>query len=428
MAAAIADGLPGQDRFGRAGASLRIAAATAVVLWPVSRCLAAFALKVLWAGLRLLYWMTRELVRLLWDYVAQTTQLTGPAQPTPPQLQTSEDAAEVPVAILAETAQQTLCQQTEKCATTHEVEDGSFEAFEALCQRTEESVTLGEAEDSSSEMPSSDAAERFNGGDGSSGLFTLWFTVRDAWDQPEDDEMIDASLENEWIDLGSSSATASDDDTVASNPAPAEEREDNDQAGEEEVEDGKETKDDGENERDDKGEPAQHQAAAATRRGPLPTGPELRSRLQQMLPTGADVDAFVDMHGPGIEGQASGGMVIRLEGPLRPESWEAACRLALGCEACGVYMSNCYDAMFRNLAPALVQPLETQVACALGHWCGRRAKCVAGAGLGIEGGAFAGLEGLAANVAAVLRGEPPPGWHRLEWTPHGAGAVSHMTY
>jgi len=318
---------------------------------------------------------------------------------------------------VAETAQQSLGPQTERCAAAPpEVEDGSFEAFEALCQRTEESVTLCEAEDSSSEMPLSDAAERLNAGDGSSGLFTLWFTVRESWGLTEDDEMIDGSLENEWIDLGSSSASAGDGAIAASNPKAAEEREDNDRAGEEEGKEGKEKKEDGrENERDSKMEPVQHHVSAPASRngGSLSPGSVLRSRLQQMLPTGADVDAFVDMHDSSSEGQESGGMVIRLEGKLQPEAWEAACRLALGCEACGVYMSNCYDAMFRNLAPALVQPLETQVACVLGHWCGRRAKCVAGAGLGIEGGAFAGLEGLATNVAAVLRGEVPTaatGW------------------
>merc|ERR1712008_428617 len=154
----------------------------------------------------------------------------------------------------------------------------------------------------------------------------------------------------------------------------------------------------------------------------------LRSRLQQVLPLDADVNAHVDTCGTTSDGQARGGMVIRLAGPLRSEAWETACRSALGCEACGVYLSGCYDAMFSNPSPDLVQPLEDQVACALGHWSGRRAKCADGAGLGLEDASFAGFESLTINVAAVLRGEAPPGWHRLEWTPHGTDAVSHMTY
>jgi len=346
-------------------------------IWQVSRCLAAFALKVLWAGLRLLSWMTRY-VRLFVDYLAQSMQLTGPAQPPPPPRQ----------------------QVPEDRATAREVEDSSFEAFEALCQRTEESVTL--CDDSSSEMPSSDAADRLTAGN-SSGLFTLWFTVSDTWGQREDDETMDASnASNDWIVLGGSGATVGENPVAQSNPA---EKEIHDRAGGEQEESRG-------NEQDIKAEPAHRQAAAPASRNCRSSSPRsvLKSRLQQMLPTGVDVGAFVDTS---TEGQTNTGMVIRLEGPLAPEAWEAACRLALGCGESGICMSPCYDAMFRNLAPALVQPLEAQVVCALGHWCGRRARCSAGE-LGFEGGAFAGLEGLATNVAAVLRGEAPPGWNRLE--------------
>merc|ERR1719387_3106148 len=33
-------------------------------------------------------------------------------------------------------------------------------------------------------------------------LFALQFTMREAWDLPEDDELLDACLESDWVDLG----------------------------------------------------------------------------------------------------------------------------------------------------------------------------------------------------------------------------------
>lgn len=70
--------------------------------------------------------------------------------------------------------------------------------------------------------------------------------------------------------------------------------------------------------------------------------------------------------------------------------------------------------------------MEDQVASALSHWKGSGADL--GGGFGVSEAPFAGFEDLAANVSAVLQDKKPPGWHRLEWTPHGSDAVPHMTY
>jgi len=432
------DGFPGRDRV---GASLRFAAATtarssvqiAQLLWSVARCSAAFALKMLWVGLRLLFWVTREFVKLIWEHIVHS-QPPGPLQPPPPRVQAAAHVSDLPVSTDAEEVQDAFCQETEKCAETRELEDDHFEAFEALCQRTEESATLPEAEDSSTEMPTFDATELFSSGDASCGLFTLRFKVRDAWDRPEDDELLDASLVNEWIDLGSCTDAVNNSDAAAPNPKAVNEEGDEEPPGvkkgqENKQEEGEEVKkeeeEEGRNESDmgNKKGLLQSQAAAPAdhSHGLLSPRSVLRSQLQQVLPPDADVNAYVDIDGSSSDGQAHGGMIC-LTGPLRSEAWETACRSALGCEACGVYLSGCYDAIFSNPAPDLVQPLEDQVACALGHWSGHRANLV------LEDAAFAGFESLAINVAAVLRGEAPPGWHRLEWTPHGNDAMSHMTY
>jgi len=428
------EGAPGRERL---GGSLRLAAATtarssaqvAQFLWPVARCSAAVALKVLWAGIRFLLWMTRELVKLLLEYLVQSAQPPSQLQPPPP-VQAVARAPDLPVGTEAEaeaeaeaeTANETFFQHNEKGVEARETEEDNSEASEALCQGNEESAMLPETQDSSTERPTQDATERPSSGNASCGLFTLRFKVRDAWDQPEDDELLDASLVNEWIDLGNCKDASSG--CAAATPTPTARNEDAKEEHEEKEGGGDESS------MGNEGELVQGHSATPADRGQGMPSPRsvLQARLQQVLPTDADVHAQVDTDDTSSDGQARGGIVIRFAGPLRSQAWETACRSVLGCEACGVYLAGSYDAIFSNLAPDLVQPLEDLVACALGHWSGDRAKCIAGAGMGLEGAAFSGFESLSTNVAAVLRGEAPPGWHRLEWTPHGTDAVSHMTY
>jgi len=220
------------------------------------------------------------------------------------------------------------------------------------------------------------------------GLFALHFTMREAWDMPqdEDDELVDASLEADWVDLGPSAGA------------------------------------EGSEEQQDVG---RSPATAAAESRPQARSPRsvLRSRLREVLPDLQDVHAFTDENP--FANCSREAVRVDFVGPLRPAVWDAAGRAALACEAKGVYLSKQYDAIFWPPAQ-LRAPLDDQVACALSHWKGQRASL--GTGFGISGTGFTGFEDLAANVSAVLRGERPPGWHRLEWTPHGAGAVPHMTY
>jgi len=205
-------------------------------------------------------------------------------------------------------------------------------------------------------------------------FFALHFVMREAWDLPQDDELLDASLSDEWIDLGAGEG--------AEARAPD----------------------------DDEGPKSSPRSV-------------LRQRLREAVPDSGQLRLFMDENP--FASWGGGAVRVDLVGPLRPEVWEAATLAVLSCEALGVYLSRRYDAVFRN--PAREAALRDQVDSMLTHWKG--APTALGAdGFGASESGFEGFEDLAANVAAVLRGTEPPGWHRLEWTPDGDGAVATRTY
>jgi len=150
----------------------------------------------------------------------------------------------------------------------------------------------------------------------------------------------------------------------------------------------------------------------------------LRGRLRKAVPDDGELHLFMDENP--FASWGGGAVRVDLIGPLQPNAWDAATHAVLSCEALGVYLSRRYDAIFRS-SPSRERLLRDQVDSALSHWKG--APVALGDRIvGASESGFEGFEDLAANVAAVLRGAEPPGWHRLEWTPHGAGAVAARTY
>lgn len=223
-------------------------------------------------------------------------------------------------------------------------------------------------------------------------FFALHFAMREAWDLPEDDELLDAALIEDWVDLGSGAGGAGGQQPQQQPPS----------------------------------EEMEPPVAAAT---PEPSGRPaaavLRARLMELLPRHGGLHLFVDRNPFATWGQEA--VRVDVLGPLTPEAWEAATSLVLACEGHRVYLSRRYDAIFW---PDLeLQPhIERQLACARAHWKGQPIALSGSETLGLAGVLLTGFEDLAANIKAVLRGSTPPGWHRLEWTPHGAGAVPHLTY
>jgi len=210
-------------------------------------------------------------------------------------------------------------------------------------------------------------------------FFLLQFTLREAWDPAPDDEL----TEEDWVDLGTSKAVEQAQETLA-------------------------------------------QARASSPSRPRSTQSVVRQRLLDAIPHNRqDLLLFMDRNPL----TSCGADVVRVDllGPLRADAWQAAASVILNCEAHQVYLSRRYDALFWAPA-ALRSPLEGQLSCAMSHWKGATAELGHLGGFGISGTLAAGFEDLAANVKAVLRGVEPPGWHRLEWTPHGAGSFAYMTY
>lgn len=213
-------------------------------------------------------------------------------------------------------------------------------------------------------------------------LFLVHFTMRSSWDLPQDDELVDASIATDWIDLGSAGSTP---------------------------EDGS-----------DKTEDTQDKAVA------LPRSPQavLRQRLEQVSLERPDVHVFMDDN----PFATSEGTAVRVDfvGVL-PDAWDAAARIVLACEARGVYLSRSFEVLF-FCPDDLHERIEGQVESALSHCKGPPERIFRGSAVGLTHCDVSGFEDLADNVSAVLSGHAAPGWHRMEWTPHGAGAVPHHTY
>mmetsp|Transcript_75899 Transcript_75899/g.210664 ORF Transcript_75899/g.210664 Transcript_75899/m.210664 type:complete len:480 (-) Transcript_75899:94-1533(-) len=209
-------------------------------------------------------------------------------------------------------------------------------------------------------------------GDHFGSLFALHFLLRGADDIPYDDELLDASIEADWCNLGS----------------------------------------EGSSNKDDVFEETRSLQAVT------------KARLQKVIPPDHfELHVFTD-ECPGGMGTTTKSPHMDIIGCLDPNRWDAATRAVLACEANGVYLSRSYDAFFW-CPEALQKLIEDQIACALSHWKGDRASSDCCGMVGVD---FASFEDVTANVSAVLQGSGPPGWHRLEWTPDGDGAVPHMTY
>lgn len=205
-------------------------------------------------------------------------------------------------------------------------------------------------------------------------FFVLHFTMRRTWDLPQEDELVDAALEQDWVDLG----TSLDEGLRQSQPKEA----------------------------------ARSPAAV------------LRERLCQALPECGDLHVFMD--GNPWETDDASNLCVDFAGPLDAKVWDAATQTILACEASGVYLSKHCGVRFGGADDTMRASLQEQVTSALSHWKGTEHSSVLG--FGLDGMGFGGFEDLAANISAVLRGATVPGWHRLEWTPDGADALPHMTY
>lgn len=202
-------------------------------------------------------------------------------------------------------------------------------------------------------------------------FFAIHFTMRRPEDLPQDEALSDALLENEWVDVRSSERIA--------------------------------------------------EVCDEHRTGPL-QAPEsvFRRRLRDMISD--DMHVFMDSNPYASWGRDD----VRIDFVgLLPEAWDTAMELVLSCEARGVYLSRRFEALFWSHG-RLRKRLEDQVSCALSHLKGSAVQC--SAGFGLVGEDVSSFEDLAANISAVVSGGVPPGWHRLEWMPHGAGAVAHFTY
>mmetsp|Transcript_114662 Transcript_114662/g.320403 ORF Transcript_114662/g.320403 Transcript_114662/m.320403 type:complete len:426 (-) Transcript_114662:231-1508(-) len=213
-------------------------------------------------------------------------------------------------------------------------------------------------------------------------FFALHFTMRETWDLPQDDEVVDASIEDDWVDLGAegggvaAAVGVGHDEKVVGTATPC------------------------------------HAMGAL-----------LGKRVQEVLRDSRDLFLFMDENSFAEWGRDA--LRVDIVGRLASSAWQDAARVVLACEAHRAYLSRRYDAVFWCPEPLKLQ-LEDQVSSACRHWKGERATL--GGGVGVSGTGITGFEDLAANVTAVLLGDEPPGWHRLEWTPDGAGAVPFETY
>lgn len=226
-------------------------------------------------------------------------------------------------------------------------------------------------------------------------IFALHFTMREAWDLPEEDELVDASLEQDWVDLGSSAAELPEGSSTGA------------------------------------GRTASSSLAGkgATMKNSQPVAAVLRERLREALPDCEDLHVFMDANPWADSAVPVEGCTVRVDfaGPLTAEVWEAATKTVLACEALGVFLSRRCGVVFWLPEDSPERPLlQQQVSSALGHWEGRPTSVQSA--IGLEGMGFGGFEDLAANVSAVLEGRQAPGWHRLEWTPHGADALPMKTF
>jgi hypothetical protein len=212
-------------------------------------------------------------------------------------------------------------------------------------------------------------------------VFLVHFTMRETWDLPQDDALADASVGSDWVDLGREGDLN----------CPVIQAE----------------------ERDDDNTEVVHQSPRSV----------LRQRLREVLVDAEDLYVFMDESPlcPSHAGTVNVDFVGRL-----PSAWQGARRAILACEAHGVYLSHRFEVLFWP-PPELRDGLQDQVKNAVSH-CQDASERISTGGFGLACNGIAAFEALADNVSAILQGHPPPGWHRLEWTPHGTSALPCHTY
>jgi hypothetical protein len=239
-------------------------------------------------------------------------------------------------------------------------------------------------------------------------VFQVHFTMRETWDLPQDDELVDASVGSDWIDLGregDSSCLVGEDipelmfvATASESSQPSTAR-------------GKSGR--GAEDREDDTAELAHSSPQDV----------LRRRLREVLSEEEDFRVFMD-EDP-FDPSQNGAVHVDFVGRL-PGAWDAARRAILACEARGVYLSHRFEVRFWP-PPELRSGLQDQVKSAVSH-CQDAAESISKGGFGLVAVGASAFEALADNVSAICNSCPPPGWHRLEWTPHGTAAVSCHTY
>jgi hypothetical protein len=195
------------------------------------------------------------------------------------------------------------------------------------------------------------------------GVFSLRLKIRGMDDIPHDDELLDASLESEWVNLGTG-RTPLQESTQSDGPMDVE---------------------------------------------PLSPRVVIKSRLDKLLLSGRDdlftFDILPVALGKGNDEDESCRNTdvdawVDLVGPLESRSWQAAVEAVQQCEAQGVYLSQSYDATF------WCSETETARNASLRHVVGLIDLGEESSGqvpYGLVGAELANFESFSTDIAAVLR-------------------------
>eukprot|EP00927_Polykrikos_kofoidii_P014221 TRINITY_DN16220_c0_g1_i2.p1 TRINITY_DN16220_c0_g1~~TRINITY_DN16220_c0_g1_i2.p1 ORF type:complete len:435 (-),score=86.52 TRINITY_DN16220_c0_g1_i2:647-1951(-) len=188
-------------------------------------------------------------------------------------------------------------------------------------------------------------------------VFALHFTLRGVDDVPHDEELLDASLEKDWVDLGSGGAGDSAVKTL------------------------------------------------------------IQKRMDLVLPSShLNVHIFMDTVPLTFGGGSSGAadvsattaptaMRVDLVGASSSSSWDAATKTVSACEASGVYLSANYDILFWY-PEGLQRSFADQVARALSNWKGMSVEGAFAACCVAARADIASFEDLAATVTSVFKNQP----------------------
>mmetsp|Transcript_52623 Transcript_52623/g.112250 ORF Transcript_52623/g.112250 Transcript_52623/m.112250 type:complete len:410 (-) Transcript_52623:213-1442(-) len=216
-------------------------------------------------------------------------------------------------------------------------------------------------------------------------FFSLQFTIREKWALPRDEELIDACIEDDWVDLGADSPPVSP-GKLPEQPAHT------------------------------MSSSAMGSSMMISSCGATATSKRalIRDRLLKVIDNIPKAHLFMD-HPSHLQMLSNDGIAVELVAPLDVDAWQDVAHAVLSFEANRVYVADTYSAVFW-CSSDMERPLREQVGEALRLWKGTPSEECSGGGFGFVGSSLPGFEDFAANVGAVLQGEDLPGWERLAWT------------